>query len=86
MCEALLSEKNRTVLTKETEMTKADLKTIIFVLQYMLSRLSISIANKPEYCNKLLGAKVSGESSQCRHFGYDTSCNVLCAQMYIVMA
>ena len=58
VCEALLQEKKRKYEQQKVEMTETDLKTIIFVLEYMLSRLSISIANKSDYRRRLLGAKV----------------------------
>lgn len=58
VCEALLSEKRKKYEHTSVQMTKTDLKTIIFILEYMLSQLSISIANKSDYCRRLLGAKV----------------------------
>jgi len=52
VCESLLQEKeNQRRNNKGT--SKKDLSTIIFILQYMLTRLS-----RPEYTAKLLGAKV----------------------------
>ena len=57
VCEALLQEKDLQQKTKKVT-TKTDLNTMVFVLQYMLTRLSVSLANKPEYSCKLMGAKV----------------------------
>lgn len=59
VCEAILHEKKKKAIQPEVEMTSADLNTVIFILQYMLTRLRVSIGNKPEYYNRLLGAKVS---------------------------
>ncbi len=58
VCEALLQEKRRKYEQLHVVMTETDLRTIIFILEYMLNRLSVSIANKPDYCRRLLGAKV----------------------------
>ncbi len=58
MCEALLQAKKEKYEQPGVEMSEADLNTIVFILEYMLTRLSISIANKPDYCKRLLGAKV----------------------------
>ena len=57
VCEALVAEK-MTALKMEVAMTEVDLKTMVFVLEYMLTWLSISIANKKNYSNLLLGVKV----------------------------
>lgn len=57
VCEALLGEK-MTALKMGAEVTEVDLKTMVFVLQYMLTRLSVSLTSKNEYSNILLGVKV----------------------------
>lgn len=58
MCEALLNEKKKKYEQLNAELLEVDLNTIIFILQYVLTRLSVSIANKSDYCRRLLGAKV----------------------------
>ena len=58
MCEALLQAKKEKYEQPGSEMLEADLNTIVFILEYMLTRLSIPIATKPDYCRRLLGAKV----------------------------
>lgn len=61
VCESLLQEKEHQM---GKTIAKKDLTTMVFVLQYMLTRLSVSLANRPEYSCKLMGAKVKGVANR----------------------
>ena len=55
-----ISDEKTTFKVCEALLNRTDLQTSLFVLHYMLTRLSHSVAmNRSHYSNRLLGAKVS---------------------------
>ena len=54
-----ISDEKTTFKVCEALLNRTDLQTSLFVLHYMLTRLSHSVAmNRSHYSNRLLGAKV----------------------------
>lgn len=54
-----ISDEKMTFKVCEALLNRTDLQTSLFVLHYMLTRLSHSVAmNRSHYSNRLLGAKV----------------------------